>query len=72
MPQSTPLLHHSSQIINVSSSEDDVVTTWDRPRDSFMNYVGYLPRWLGYAFNVTTIAQFYKEGNVSYAQKMLL
>jgi len=39
----------------------DVVSTSDRPRDSFTNFLAYLPRWALYALNVSTFRQFMFE-----------
>lgn len=49
----------------------DVVTTSDKPRDSFRNFLCYMPRWLGYALNITTTVQFAREGNGRVAFKMV-
>lgn len=41
----------------------DVITTSDKPRDNFFNWVAYLPRYFLYAVNISTIYQFASEGN---------
>merc|ERR1712232_85786 len=48
----------------------DVVTTSDKPRDSFANWVAYLPRWFLYACNFSTILQFASEGNWKVVKKV--
>ena len=49
----------------------DVVSTGDKPRDSFVNLVAYLPRWTLYSLNITSIAQFVREGSTLVALRML-
>jgi len=38
-----------------NNNEEDVLSTFDRPRDSFGNWVRYLPRFALYAMNVSTV-----------------
>jgi len=49
----------------------DVVSTADRPRDSFINWVKYLPRWTLYSLNISTTRQFIFEGEYMVAFKMI-
>jgi hypothetical protein len=49
----------------------DVVTTSDKPRDSFINFIAYLPRWTSYSLNLSSIVQFTREGNYKVAKQML-
>jgi hypothetical protein len=48
---------HSRNHHAYNNDEADLVTTWDRPRDNFCNYLAYLPRWLLYHFNITAVFQ---------------
>lgn len=41
----------------------DVISTSDKPRDNFANWVAYLPRYFLYAINISTSAQFAREKN---------
>lgn len=50
----------------------DVISTADKPRDEFMNFVAYVPRFAGYAINVSTVWQFTREGQYKTALKMLV
>jgi hypothetical protein len=50
----------------------DVISTSDRPRDSFLNWVRYLPRFVLYALNISTARQFVYEGEYFVAFKMVL
>jgi len=63
---------HTRNHHRYNNDESDVVTTWDRPRDSFINYVRYLPRFLGYALNFTAIRQFCVDGEYNYAVRMIM
>ena len=49
----------------------DVVTTADKPRDSFVNWICYLPRWTSYSLNLSSIVQFTIEGNYKVAKQMV-
>jgi hypothetical protein len=49
----------------------DVVSTADKPRDSVVNFIAYLPRWALYSLNVSSIMQFTAEGNVGVSLKMI-
>ena len=50
----------------------DVVSTADKPRDNFGNFVRFVPRFFLYAVNVSTIRQFYFEGDMKTSWKMLM
>lgn len=63
---------HSINHHKYNNGPKDVVTTADKPRDSFRNFVAYIPRWAGYAVNITTVVQFVKERNYKVAGNMLL
>jgi hypothetical protein len=71
MPSSFAL-GHTVNHHKYDNQEDDNVTTWDYPRDNFQHYVAYLPRWLAYHGNVSTVMQFYKEGETKLAGMMLV
>lgn len=49
----------------------DVVSTGDKPRDSLVYFIAYLPRWLLYSLNISTLNQFYNEGKYDVAFKVL-
>lgn len=63
---------HSLNHHTYNNDHDDVVTTWDRPRDNFFNYVRYVPRWLSYSLNLSTVVQFTKEKNYTVVGHMLM
>jgi hypothetical protein len=63
---------HSRNHHKYNNSEEDIITTADRPRDSFQNWVAYVPRFLMYAVNGSSVVQFYKEGNWNVIFKMFL
>eukprot|EP00009_Paramoeba_aestuarina_P004779 CAMPEP_0201508486 /NCGR_PEP_ID=MMETSP0161_2-20130828/1847_1 /ASSEMBLY_ACC=CAM_ASM_000251 /TAXON_ID=180227 /ORGANISM="Neoparamoeba aestuarina, Strain SoJaBio B1-5/56/2" /LENGTH=510 /DNA_ID=CAMNT_0047903175 /DNA_START=54 /DNA_END=1586 /DNA_ORIENTATION=- len=50
----------------------DVVSTADKPRDSFKNFVRFMPRWALYALNVSTIRQFVFQKDYKVAWRMLV
>lgn len=50
----------------------DVVSTADKPRDSLINFIAYLPRWTLYSLNISSIRQFVAEKNYAVAVKMVL
>ena len=43
-----------------------------QPRDNFGNFVRFLPRWILYATNVSTIRQFLYEREYRIAWKMIM
>lgn len=63
---------HSINHHRYNNGELDVITTSDKPRDNFANWVAYLPRYVLYAVNISTIQQFVKEKNYKVAYKVLL
>jgi len=54
---------HSINHHRYNNGPSDVVTTSDKPRDSFVNWIAYLPRWFAYACNLSCLIQFAREGN---------
>ncbi|CAD7931430.1 unnamed protein product [Amoebophrya sp. A25] len=50
----------------------DVYCTLYRPRDSFANFVRYLPCWLSYSTNLSTIYAFCQEGRYRWATHVAL
>ncbi|GAB5362832.1 hypothetical protein AAMO2058_000832600 [Amorphochlora amoebiformis] len=62
---------HSINHHRYNNGPSDVVSTSDKPRDSFYNFLCYLPRWTGYAINLTTTLQFFRENNSRVAVKMI-
>jgi hypothetical protein len=63
---------HSINHHRYNNGQFDVVTTSDKPRDSFVNWVGYLPRWFIYAINISTSIQFALEGQMRIAKKVMV
>ena len=49
----------------------DIVTTADKPRDNFANWVAYIPRFWLYAANISTIDQFAREKNYKVCLKAI-
>jgi len=60
---------HSLNHHRYNNGPKDVISTSDRPRDSFVNWVAYLPRYISYAVNFSTIIQFASERNWKVVQK---
>jgi len=54
---------HSINHHRYNNGPCDVISTADKPRDSFANWVAYLPRFFAYALNFSTILQFARERN---------
>ena len=54
-----------------NNNEHDVITTSDKPRDNFFNWVAYLPRYVLYAVNISTVRQFAHEGNWKVVYKVV-
>ena len=48
----------------------DLVTTSDKPRDSFRNFVAFVPRFFSYATNTGTVWQFFLEEDYDTVVKM--
>jgi hypothetical protein len=69
---STYTYGHSRNHHQYNNEQGDVVSTADMPRDNFLNYLAYIPRWFAYHINVTTYLQFSAEQNTDYANKMVL
>ncbi|KAL4459355.1 hypothetical protein ABPG74_017968 [Tetrahymena malaccensis] len=63
---------HSINHHKYDNREEDVVSTSDRPRDSWLNWIRYIPRFALYSLNVSTIIQFYKERKYGICLKMFL
>lgn len=61
---------HSINHHKYNNGPCDVVSTSDKPRDSAVNFIGYIPRFGLYTTNISTIQQFYSEGNTWVAAKM--
>jgi len=61
---------HSINHHKYNNAEEDVITTSDKPRDNFFNWVAYLPRYFLYAFNVSTISAFVREKNWNIVSKV--
>lgn len=61
---------HSINHHQYNGGEPDVISTWDRPRDSFLNYARYIPRFLLYAINITSAMQFKREGKSKVMARM--
>ena len=62
---------HSLNHHKYNNGMGDVATNADKPRDSFANFIAYLPRWTFYSLNISSIAQFLREENYTVALKML-
>jgi hypothetical protein len=63
---------HSINHHRFNNGRSDVITTSDKPRDNFANWVAYLARYFLYASNISTIRQFSSEGNYKVVSKVLL
>lgn len=63
---------HSVNHHRYNSDKDDVVSTWDMPRDDKINFVRFLPRWVSYHFNISSSYRFYIEGNYAVCFKLIL
>jgi len=62
---------HTRNHHRYTNSPRDVVTTGDRPRDSFRNFVRYIPRFGSYAVNISTVLEFWQDRNYPYMARML-
>jgi hypothetical protein len=62
---------HTRNHHRYTNSPHDVVTTGDRPRDNFTNFIRYIPRFGSYAVNISTVIEFWQDGNYLYVAKML-
>mmetsp|Transcript_453 Transcript_453/g.659 ORF Transcript_453/g.659 Transcript_453/m.659 type:complete len:462 (+) Transcript_453:72-1457(+) len=63
---------HSINHHKYNNAMEDVITTSDKPRDNFANWVAYLPRYFLYAINISTIYAFAKENNWKVVNKVFL
>lgn len=63
---------HSINHHRFNNGKSDVITTSDKPRDNFANWVAYLSRYFLYASNISTIRQFTSEGNYKVVYKVLV
>jgi len=61
------IIHHK-----YSNDENDTITCSDMPRDNWVSYVSYAPRWILYSLNVTTYTHFAAQRNWKYANRTLL
>ena len=52
------IIHHK-----YSNDEHDTITCADLPRDNWVSYVSYLPRFALYSANITTLTHFWAQGN---------
>mmetsp|Transcript_7733 Transcript_7733/g.20900 ORF Transcript_7733/g.20900 Transcript_7733/m.20900 type:complete len:517 (-) Transcript_7733:216-1766(-) len=62
---------HSVNHHRYSNGPLDVVTNADKPRDNFFNWVAYVPRFLLYNVNISTVIQFVNEGKWKTALKVV-
>ncbi len=53
---------HSINHHKYNNGPNDVVSSADKPRDNFLLFVAYVPRFFFYAINVSTVHQFWIEG----------
>ena len=53
---------HSVNHHRYNNGYKDVHTTSDKPRDSFVNWIAYIPRWMLFATNVSTLYEFALDG----------
>jgi len=63
---------HSINHHRYNNNKFDVITTSDKPRDNFANWVAYLPRYFLYATNISTVAQFSREANWKVVFKVIV
>lgn len=63
---------HTRNHHKYNNSSLDIVSTADTPRDSFVNWVSYLPRFTLYATNISGIYQFWAEGDMKSVVAMLV
>ena len=55
------IIHHK-----YSNDENDITTCADMPRDNWVSYVSYLPRFGLYSSNITTMIHFWQQGNAKH------
>jgi len=63
---------HSLNHHRYNNGPGDVVSTSDKPRDSWKAFLCYMPRWLLYSSNLATYIQFMREKNPKVANKTLV
>jgi len=63
---------HSRNHHRHNNDKEDVVSTWDRPRDSFWNYLAYVPRWNSYHMNISSTFKFLEEKEPDVAAKLVM
>eukprot|EP00919_Chromeraceae_sp_WS-2016_P012275 GHVR01028695.1.p1 GENE.GHVR01028695.1~~GHVR01028695.1.p1 ORF type:complete len:458 (-),score=105.57 GHVR01028695.1:18-1391(-) len=63
---------HSKNHHRYNNDADDVITTWDLPRDSFFNYVAYIPRFIIYHLNISSALKFIQEGDKEASMKLII
>jgi len=69
---STFVYGHSVNHHRHNNGPCDVVSTADKPRDNFFNFVAYIPRFFLYACNVTTAVQFAHETNYRVVRNVIM
>jgi hypothetical protein len=62
---------HSVNHHRYNNGPGDVISTSDKPRDSFTALICYLPRFMLYATNVSTVWQFLQEGQHKVAKNAI-
>jgi hypothetical protein len=62
---------HSINHHNYNNGPKDVISTADKPRDSWISFAAYLPRYTLYSLNLSTILQFINEDNWKVANRMI-
>ncbi|KAJ9447835.1 hypothetical protein DIPPA_15170 [Diplonema papillatum] len=68
---STFSVGHTINHHKYNNGPKDVVSTSDKPRDSVVNFIAYLPRFLLYGMNISTFFQFIDDKEYSTAIGML-
>lgn len=63
---------HSINHHKYNNGPSDVISVADKPRDEWTALICYIPRFLLYACNVSTVRQFYKEGRYRVAWSMVV
>lgn len=61
---------HSVNHHRYNNGPNDVVSIADKPRDQWRALVAFLPRWMLYSVNISTIRQFIQEGNYKLALRV--
>lgn len=63
---------HSKNHHKYDNLEDDIISSADLPRDSFPNFLAYIPRFFLYALNISSVMQFFAEGQYKYCIRMMI